>query len=319
MYYDNREYRYRLEHCVGDKRKLVCPNCGQRTFVPYIDVETGEMIHEIVGRCDRENNCAYHLTPKQFFATNGCGPLKRYWFPQKNLVPPRDANGFSAICMKMVEDSISTTGFNAFGVWLREKFGFQNALQQIQRYRIGTSDYWKGATIFWQIDQALRVRTGKIMLYNYQTGHRVKNPTSKIAWVHVQPEFHDFKLRQCFFGENLLSGNSLPVCIVESEKTAVIASIFFKDAVFLATGGLNNLSASKCEVLKGREVILFPDLGAEEKWRTRAAEIPALARARISTWLQRHSSPADYEMGLDIGDFLEKLSPGVNLELCAFI
>ena len=79
------------------------------------------------------------------------------------------------------------------------------------------------------------------MLYDPGTGHRVKNPTSKVMWVHNLKLFEDFHLKQCLFGEHLLDGNNGPVAIVESEKTAIIASMFFQDAVWLATGGLNNL------------------------------------------------------------------------------
>ena len=50
-----------------------------------------------------------------------------------------------------------------------------------------------------------------------------------------------------------LSGLTKTVAIVENEKTAVMASMFFDDALFLATGGLTNLSSDKCEVLRGRD------------------------------------------------------------------
>lgn len=42
-------------------------------------------------------------------------------------------------------------------------------MQQMMRYRIGTSNHWPNATIFWQIDQQQKVHTGKIMLYDYHT------------------------------------------------------------------------------------------------------------------------------------------------------
>lgn len=43
--------------------------------------------------------------------------------------------------------------FNNFSIWVREYFGFTEAMQQMMRYRIGTSNHWPNATIFWQIDQ----------------------------------------------------------------------------------------------------------------------------------------------------------------------
>ncbi|MBQ8630032.1 MAG: hypothetical protein IJ421_11245, partial [Prevotella sp.] len=95
--------------------------------------------------------------------------------------------------------------------------------------------------------------------------------------------------------------------IVESEKTAIIASLFFPDAIWLATGGLNNLQSDKTRCLSGREVILFPDLGAETKWIMQADSIPHLKNAKVSTWLMKHSTQKDKDDGLDICDWLISL------------
>lgn len=95
------------------------------------------------------------------------------------------------------------------------------------RYRIGTSNRWPNATSFWQIDQQQKVHTGKIMLYDYHTGHRVKDPYNHIAWVHKSENTINFHLKQCLFGFHLLRPDTQIVAIVEAEKTAVVASIFF--------------------------------------------------------------------------------------------
>lgn len=44
------------------------------------------------------------------------------------------------------------------------------------------------------------------------------------------------------------------VAIVESEKTAVIASIYLPQFTWLAFGNLTNLSFEKCKVIRGRKV-----------------------------------------------------------------
>lgn len=86
------------------------------------------------------------------------------------------------------------------------------------RYRIGTSNHWLNATIFWQIDQQQKVHTGKIMLYDYHTGHRVKDPFNHIAWVHKSENTKNFHLKQCLFGLHLLRPDTKIVAIVEAEK-----------------------------------------------------------------------------------------------------
>ena len=59
-------YKYSLTN----KGKSICPKCGQKRFVLYINTETGKPLHSTVGKCDRADNCAHHYTPKQYFAEN---------------------------------------------------------------------------------------------------------------------------------------------------------------------------------------------------------------------------------------------------------
>lgn len=316
---DNKQYRYQLEHCSGNKRKLICPNCGHRTFVPYIDVETGEYVSTEVGRCDRENSCGYHKTPKDFFQENGSGPVKRYWFPKNDAGQSFRPSGYSTLSQSLVEESMTRLAFNNFNVWLREHFDSKKAMEATLRYKVGGHTLWPGATVFWQIDQQSRVHTGKIMLYNHHTGHRVKDGHSRITWVHSLPEFKDFHLQQCLFGLHLLTEETKTICIVEAEKTAVVASMFFPDALFLATGGISNLRPETCAPLKDRNVILFPDLGAEDNWRDKAASIPGLNRCIISNWLHNNSTPEMRAKGLDIADILENWRPEQPLNIKDFL
>jgi hypothetical protein len=58
--FSNQQHRYSLEK--GSK-KHHCPDCNKKTFVLYIDTETGDYLPEQYGRCDRESNCSYHLNP----------------------------------------------------------------------------------------------------------------------------------------------------------------------------------------------------------------------------------------------------------------
>jgi hypothetical protein len=131
---------------------------------------------------------------------------------------------------EMVEKTLCRYENNNFALWLRNRVGAEAANEAIRRYRFGTSKHWKGATVFWQIDGEGRIRTGKIMLYDRRTGHRIKvNGQARINWVHTALKLTDFNLKQCLYGEHLLSGNNKPVAIVESEKTAIISKCFFTE------------------------------------------------------------------------------------------
>ena len=103
---------------------------------------------------------------------------------------------------------------------------------------------YTGSVVFWQIDRNSNVRAGKIMGYDAVTGHRIKEPFNQVSWVHSVRKVQDFRMKQCLFGEHLLSDNSAvmsakPVAIVESEKTALVAAHFIPDFIWLATGGIH--------------------------------------------------------------------------------
>lgn len=143
-----------------------------------------------------------------------------------------------------------------------------------KRYFVGVERGSRN-TIFWQIDSVGRVRTGKIMKYNPDTGKRIKEGYDLIDWVHSRLKKkgmipNDYALKQCLFGEHLLKGNSKPIAIVESEKTAIIASLWNDSVLWLATGGKDGLNDDRLEAVKDRSVILFPDMDAVEYWRMKA-------------------------------------------------
>jgi len=234
-------YRYQLEHCVGTNRKKCCPSCGHKTFVRYIDMETGKPLAEDIGRCDREINCGYHKKPKDYFTEGGNRPEKGYWFPNRTIAPLPHTSTFSTISNQFVEESLTRCALNNFSIWLISHFHPMEAIAAIRKYKIGGHVLWNSATVFWQIDRQNRVHAGKIMLYDSHTGHRIKSPNSRISWVHTQPGFRNFNIRQCLFGLHLLGPETETVAIVEAEKTAVVASMFFPDVLFLATGGITNL------------------------------------------------------------------------------
>jgi len=300
-------HRYTLEPYKGIKTRYRCPSCGNpRIFVRYIDTATGAHLADHVGRCSREVNCAYHYTPKQFFAANGAPPdaVPRTAHPLPTSKP------LSYIPPHICDLSFAAYEHNNFVQFLAATFGAIVTYQLITRYHIGTSKHWPGAAVFWQVDRSGYVRTGKIMLYDAVTGKRVKHPYNHITWAHKVLQYPRYELSQCFFGQHLLCydgrlGNPRrPVAIVESEKTAIIASVFFPDKVWLACGSLTNLTTQRCLFLRGHEVTLYPDLGAYDKWLQRAREMRHLVKVGVCDVLEQRATAQDREKGLDIADFL---------------
>jgi hypothetical protein len=304
------KHKYILEPYKGMNTRYRCPSCQQRdkTFSRYIDTETGEHIHPTVGRCNRENNCGYHYTPKQYFQDNNISfdtPQRKAYKPRPVTPQPKPV---SFIPVEVFKASLNLTAFetNHFVKFLINLFGVEVASQLVSRYFIATSKHWNGATVFWQIDTQGKVRTGKIMLYSPTTGKRVKEPFNHIYWVHKALKQPEFELRQCLFGEHLLIDKTKPVAIVESEKTAVIASVYLPQFIWLAAGSKDGLNAEKCSVLKGRTVTLFPDLNGFEKWSNKAKELSHLAIFTVSDLLERKATEAEREQGFDLADYLIK-------------
>jgi len=287
-----------------------CPRCQQKdkTFSLYIDTETGEHIHPTVGRCNRESNCGHHYTPKQYFQDNNISfdtPQPKAYKPRPVTPQPKRV---SFIPVEVFKASLNPTAFetNHFVKFLINLFGVEVASQLVSRYFIATSKHWDGATVFWQIDTQGKIRTGKIMLYSPTTGKRVKEPFNHINWVHKAIKQPEFELKQCLFGEHLLIDKTKPVAIVESEKTAVIASVYLPQFIWVAVGSLTNLNAEKCSILKGRTVTLFPDLNGFDKWSSKAKELSHLATFTVSDLLERKATEAEREKGFDLADYLIK-------------
>ena len=70
--------------------KADCPACGPRyrkTLSRYVDTRTGETLPESYGRCDRESNCGYHLSPYHirvsgisYAQEQQATPIPKAWF-----------------------------------------------------------------------------------------------------------------------------------------------------------------------------------------------------------------------------------------------
>lgn len=315
--------KYELEKYRGPGSRHTCPAChAPRSFTLYVDTATGDPLSAEVGRCDHENRCGYHYTPKQYFADH---PEARPQFPGAKLQPFGNPGAVSRpepqlrdidrIPREYVARSL---GYGSdlirylLSLFDTDKLESPAVTRLMGEYYLGcTRD---GAVIFWQIDTEKRARGGKIMRYDPGTGHRIKNAATPVDWVHARlkragklPE--GWTLTQCLFGAHLL--NRRPgdtVCLVESEKTAVICSGVMPRYVWLATGGKQNLKAEMCGILRGRDVILFPDLGAFDDWKEKGEQIARRVgfSLMVSDLLERTATPADRAAGLDIADYLTR-------------
>ena len=165
-------------------------------------------------------------------------------------------------------------------------------------------------TIFPQLDLEFNLRTVKKMKYNSHTGKRSK---SFFQWYNPKKS----NLQQCLFGLHLINQPEFlnsKIVIVESEKTALLGMLYFKSKyLFLATGGLMNLTKDKLKPLENREVILMPDLSptdsinlAFDYWKTKCEKFSndLNCSISISNLLEENASDLEKNNQEDLGDFI---------------
>lgn len=302
------EYRFSLQKYRRGS-KLSCPKCGKKQcFVKYIDNQGKIIFPDYVGRCDHEQFCKYHYTPSDYFHDNPmvmgfnkdeCVEVCK---PKPSLTLPT-----SFIDNELMERSLVNYTVNPLYIYLSGILGKDETSRIFQLYRVGSSKKWGGSTVYWQIDWQGNVRTGKIMLYDSVTGHRIKEPRSYVSWVHTELNLQDYNLKQCLFGEHLLSESpTKSVAIVESEKSALIATHYMPEFIWLATGGMHGcFKADAVSVLKDRAVMLCPDLGAKEVWQNKMTLLSSIcSKVVLSDSLERYATDEQRKNGLDIADFL---------------
>lgn len=303
-----KQFRFSLQKYNGSKTRFYCPECGQKEFVRYIDLENNEFVDESVGRCNRIEQCGYHFKPKKYFENKG---EQIEYFTSKFIRPILKETSYideNQLLESLHSDNKSSNLYRFFIKYFDE----EDVKKVFRKYLVGVSNKWGNATIFWQVDQHMKGRAGKIMQYNSETGNRDKK---KFFWIKNQSE--NTEMRQVFFGLHLINYfKNYKIGIVESEKTAMLCDLFFDEKIiWLASGGMEGINERKLQDLEGREVILFPDLSttnsknsAYKSWKTKAETLGKrlIMNIKINNYLELFSCSSDKENQLDLGDFIIK-------------
>lgn len=197
----------------------------------------------------------------------------------------------------------------------------------ISLYRLGTitDKDRRGAVTFPFIDIAGNVRTIQAKQFNeanHTTGtdflhsiiERAHNKTGEPLPDWLKQYRNNERFVSCLFGEHLLNKYPVnPVALVEAPKTAIIGTLYYglpdspNQLLWLAVYNKSSLTYEKCKALKGRKVILFPDLNAFTDWSAKAKEISANlpgSRFVVSDLLENNATEAEKINGLDLADYL---------------
>jgi hypothetical protein len=313
-------YRYILEPYKGINTRFECPGCGKKhIYTRYIDTHSNQYLPFDFGKCNREINCGYHKNP---YNEKFTADLK---FDQDKKIEPfniwlkkHENSQPSFHPFSLVQKSLKQYEHNAFVIFLYSKFGESITARLINEYFIGTSEKYRksgnGAVVFWNIDINGKVRNGKIIGYDPTTGKRIKEPFVLQNWVHTTLKIENFNISHCYFGEHLIRKYPFKeIAVVESEKTAIICSVFLPNYVWVSSGNLRGITFEKSKVFKGRDVILFPDLSENGKafqiWENKLDEIRSLTKSiKISDTLEKLAPNEEKLKGYDLEDYFSKIS-----------
>lgn len=252
-------YRYKLDSAKG---KGTCPSCGRKgKFSYYYDSYTGERVNEIYGKCDRVESCGYHRNPKrydpeleEYLKEYSKTELKEYLY-----TPEKPSTENDKIYLTEKDFDYSYNEGNNFIKFLQSVIGDTGKVFKLCEEMNVKTD--KQDTIFVYQDLENRYTRGMIMRYD-SNGHRDgkynNSIHSKKGISDKLPDSHLYGLHLLNLPENRFK----PVSIVESEKTAILGNHFFKETVWMASSGLGKLNMQILKPLKGRKIILYPDVEA---------------------------------------------------------
>lgn len=316
------DYKFQLEKT---SRKHICPSCGKRTFVRYVDADNNH-IDENCGRCDRSDNCGCHNPPREFIDNN---EIREY-----KPIPPAPPRPTEFLDTKFIE-----SGSYALGGRLYEYSMIRN--NNLNYYLLDLFDWWTvkylqdiffigsftdGAITFPYIDENGKLRSLKRQQYDKETGKRSKTENSYL--LHKALSGNDnFNYKGCLFGMHQIRAKyskGKTICIVEGEKSAIIASGKFPQWLWMATGARDWFNEHSLEPIRDRKIILFPDTSKDgktfEKWKQIADRYKAKGYdISVSDMLEKGCTQEQKEQGYDIGDLLHyelvKEKPALLTEL----
>ncbi len=230
------EYPFRFEK--APKKKGTCPQCGQHDKFRYYEDLTGKRLDDF-GRCERKNECGYWLVP-----TGKAIPKVEGTYvppPEPALIYP-EGKVLDRLTGTLLEPN---SNFHVYATSIGITY------EHLAKWRIGAETIkQKILTVFVHYDGQNRITNAKWFLYTDE-GKRDKSFDS--FSLKQPPETKLERYGMSLYGEHLLDPDrKRPVMIVESEKTAVIASWFYPDFDWIGVGSCNGLTEAKSEVLTDR-------------------------------------------------------------------
>jgi hypothetical protein len=212
------------------KPKGTCPKCEKpKVFRYYQNFSDRDF-----GICDRKNECGVHIQPtdkdipqiKEFVDTIEKIKIVYLSEPFYNKTIENQTSNFHKFCIETLKITP----------------------EHLKQWNCGTIED-KTAFVY----QNLNKQNVNIQHIEYDENCKRSHVNKPYALTAKKGT----KYSLCLFGEHLLTNKI--VCLVESEKTAIISSFFYPQFDWIATGGSNKLTNEKIGVLFGREIYYLND------------------------------------------------------------
>jgi hypothetical protein len=265
-------YRYTLTN----KRRSDCPFCFKKgKYSAYIDTKTGE------------------LAPIEYGMCSSCTQTKR---PPDNYIGGESVHDDNNIFGYYEADTVHMNLINSFYKpefyvrnnfieGLKKRFGKEPVKRVVDLFKLGR--FADSGIIFPYLYTDTHASTAKIMFYDDDL-HRIKEgKKSYPRYLHNldyqtdgywRYDFKDydidedgneyiipFKLKLCLFGHHqVINDRQKTICLVESEKTAIIMSIVLPEYIWVASGGKTLIQDYKFLYFTGRKCLVFPDLSEDD-------------------------------------------------------
>lgn len=165
--------------------------------------------------------------------------------------------------------------------WMCGMFPEERVREVWDKYNVTTDSH--GNCVFWYVDQDGRILYDKRILYKAD-GHRDKD-----FFPGRQFRVADGYAGRCYFGA-CVPDDGKKAFIVESEKSALLASLYYGGRRFLATGGKGNLREIEPNMM------LVPDMDARMEWEE---------KGEVWQWWEKWGIPvSEIPDHADIGDMI---------------
>lgn len=255
-------YKWQLEKYEGSKSRFTCPSCGKKNqFTRYKDSE-GNYADNHFGVCNRVIKCGYKKYPN---SETNADYFPRYTPPVK----------YETINGEIYNDKFNECNPSSnFVQFLFRYYDNQDVINILNKYHIRTDG---DKIVFPYINKDNLLTAVKVMEYDKE-GHRTKYI------------YNPFKgnYKACLFGLHLHDHKKM--CVVESEKTAIISALEYPEFTWVATGGLNNYS--RMNDLLSAEV--FPDKGKSFEYWKEKTNFPLNETLENKEFLKDGDDLADY-------------------------